>query len=45
MDKVRYMDEEILRIQIAENSKMIDQFLKELNDSAVRLTSLEKATA
>ncbi len=45
MDKVRYMDEEILKIQIAENSKKIDQLLKELNDSAIRLTSSEKATA
>ena len=45
MDKVCYMDEEILKIQIAENSKKIDQLLKELNNSTVRSTSSEKATA
>jgi hypothetical protein len=45
MEKARYMDEEILKIQIAENSKLIDQYLKELSNSATRLTFSEKATA
>ncbi|MHB8061277.1 MAG: hypothetical protein ACYDG2_01380 [Ruminiclostridium sp.] len=42
MDKVRYIDEEILKMQIAENSKLIEDFLKEINDSAVWLTSTGK---
>jgi len=33
MSKVRYMDEEILKMQITVNSKLIDRILKELNVS------------
>lgn len=43
MSKVRYMDEEILKMQIAVNSKLIDHILKELNVSSIRTISLEKA--
>jgi hypothetical protein len=45
MDKVCCMDEEILKMKIEENSKLLDQLLKELKDSAIQLTSSEKATA
>ncbi|MHB8066157.1 MAG: hypothetical protein ACYDG2_26650 [Ruminiclostridium sp.] len=43
MDKVAYMDEEILKLQITENSKLIEKFLKEFNESISQLTSSEKA--
>lgn len=45
MNKVAYMDEEILKFQMAENSKLIDKFLKEFNESISQLTSSEKARA
>ncbi|MDF2987651.1 MAG: hypothetical protein K0R50_3161 [Eubacterium sp.] len=38
MEDAWYTDEEILKLQIAENSKQIDELLKELKDSAIWLT-------
>ena len=43
MDKVCYLDEEIIKLQIAENSKLIDQLLKELEASANQKILQEKA--
>jgi hypothetical protein len=43
MDKVCYMDEEIIKMQIAENFKLIDQLIKELKDSSDKLIPEEKA--
>jgi hypothetical protein len=43
LSKVRYMDEEILKMQITVNSKLVNMILKELNISFIRPTSPGKA--
>lgn len=41
---ISYENDYLLKMQISENSKIIDQFLKELKDFDINSTS-EKATA